>query len=82
MRELISGIIKAQIAVASWSDEDSPDANEDGMCWMTIKGSEIAQRVLDSGRTEKVACFFFHCDNREQALNMRALYGDYRKRMN
>jgi hypothetical protein len=74
MRKVIKGITGAQVAIASWGESD-----ED---WITVKGINIAERIAKSGRQEEASVFFFHCDNREQALNLRALYGDGRQKVN
>lgn len=80
----VKAVNEAQVAIAAWSDEHSPEANEDGMCTMTIKGCKLLQRIIQTGRTEEAGITFIICNNREQAQNMYALYGDgaARTRMN
>ena len=80
----VKAVNEAQVAIAAWPDQHSPDANEGGMCTMTIKGRKLLQRVIQTGRAEEGQITFITCDNREQAQNMYALYGDgtARTRMN
>lgn len=80
----VKAVNDAQVAIAAWPDAHSPEANEDGMCTMTIKGRKLLQRIIQTGGAEEALAAIINCDNREQAENMYALYGDGapRTRMN
>jgi hypothetical protein len=80
----VKKVNEAQVAIAAWPDNHSLDANEDGMCTTTIKGRKLLQRIVQTNKAEEALVTFIPCDNREEAQNMYALYGDgaARTRMN
>jgi len=75
--ESVATLIKeAQVAVASWIDEDSPYADDHGKCLLIVKGEKLLKRIVQTGRADEVRTAFINCSNLEQAQKMRDAYGD------
>lgn len=74
--KIFADISKANIAIATWFDPMSPDADENGECSLIVKGLWRLKRIVATDKSEVAEVYFFHVNDAATAHMVKTNFGD------